>query len=402
MKKVVLAYSGGLDTSVIIPWLREKYGNDLSIVCYAADLGQGKELEPLKEKAIKSGANDIYIDDLKKEFLTDYVYPALKAGALYEGQYPLATALGRPLIAKKMVEVALKENADAVCHGCTGKGNDQVRFDLAFATLAPHLKIIAPLREWDMKSREEEIEYAQKHGIDVPVTKQTPYSLDLNLWGQSIECGVLENPWTEPPEDAYKLTQAPEQASDTPAYITVSFDKGIPKSVDGTDLEPLELVEKLAKLGYDHGIGRIDMVENRLVGIKSREIYEAPVATILFEAHKALEGLTLEREVSHYKQKMSHDYANMVYYGQWFSPLRQAMDAFITSTQEWVTGDVRLKLFKGSVTVVGRKSPNSLYDEALATYTEEDVFDHASAEGFIRCFGLPLQVTGSRDLKSKK
>lgn len=399
MKKIVLAYSGGLDTSVIIPWLKEKYGQDIEVVCYAADLGQGKDLDPLEEKAIKSGASKIYIDDLKEEFLTNYVYPALKAGALYEGQYPLATALGRPLIAQKMVDVALKEKADAVCHGCTGKGNDQVRFDVTFAALAPELKIIAPLREWDMRSREEEIEYAQKYGIDVPVTKEKPYSLDLNIWGQSIECGVLEDPWKEPPADAYVITQAPEEAPDKAKYIEITFEQGTPVAVNGEKLAPIALVEKLGQLGCVHGIGRLDMVENRLVGIKSREIYESPVATILFNAHQSLEALTLERELMHYKQKLSHDYANMVYYGQWFSPLREALDAFVNSTQQWVSGDVRLKLYKGNATVVGRKSPHSLYDESLATYTIEDKFDHKSAEGFIKCFGLPLEVAGCRSRK---
>lgn len=399
MKKVVLAYSGGLDTSVIIPWLKEKYGQELEIVCYAADLGQGKDLEPLHDKAIKSGAAKIYIDDLREEFLTDYVFPALKAGALYEGQYPLATALGRPLIAQKMIDVAKAEKADAVCHGCTGKGNDQVRFDVTFAALAPELKIIAPLREWDMTSREEEIEYAHKHGIDVPVTKESPYSLDLNLWGQSIECGVLEDPWNEPPADAYVITQAPEQAPNEPAYLEIQFEKGTPVAVNGTKLDPIALVECLNQLGYTHGVGRLDMVENRLVGIKSREIYEAPAATILFNAHKALEALTLERELAHYKQKLAHDYANMVYYGQWFSPLREALDAFVTSTQQWVSGDVRVKLYKGSAVVVGRKSAYSLYDESLATYTIADKFDHKAAEGFIKCFGLPLRVAGQRARK---
>ncbi|MBU0650537.1 argininosuccinate synthase, partial [bacterium] len=383
MKKVVLAYSGGLDTSVIIKWLKDKY-KGIEVVAFAGDVGQGKDLSPLKEKAIKTGASKIYIEDMKEEFISDYIFPALKAGALYEGKYPLATALNRPCIVKNMVKVALKEKADAVVHGCTGKGNDQVRFDVGFRTLAPELKIIAPLREWELKSREAEIEYAKEHGIDVPVTKESPYSLDLCLWGQSIECGVLENPDNEPPANCYQITDSPENAPDKPLYIEIGFEKGEPVSIDNKKMKALDLILKLNEIGREYGIGRIDMIENRLVGIKSREIYEAPSAVMLNIAHADLESLTMERDVYHYKQKMALDYANLVYYGQWFSPLREAMDAFVNKTQQKVTGSVRLKLYKGSAVVVGRKSPYSLYNESLATYTQGDVFDHKCYEGFIK------------------
>ncbi len=398
MKKVILAYSGGLDTSIIIKWLIDTYGVD--VVAFAGDVGQGKDLSPLKEKALKIGASKCYIEDMKDEFISDYVFPALRAGARYEGKYPLGTALNRPLIAKKMIAVARSENADTVVHGCTGKGNDQVRFELTFRVLAPDLDIIAPLRIWDLDSREAEIDYAKTHGIDVPVSKESPYSFDLCSWGQSIECGVLEDPWTEPPADAYQITGAPEEAPDHPLYLDIAFEEGTPVAIDGQALAPLALVETLNAHGAAYGIGRIDMVENRLVGIKSREIYEAPAATMLFEAHQDLESLVLERDLLHYKQKIAFDYANLVYYGQWFSPLREALDAFISTTQTKVTGTVKLKLYKGSVTVVGRKSPYSLYDSALATYTKDDTFNHASAEDFIKLWGLPLEVLGRRDRQS--
>jgi argininosuccinate synthase len=401
MKKVVLAYSGGLDTSVIIKWLHENY-NNVEVVAFSADVGQEKDLEPLREKAIKTGASKIYIEDLKHEFVCDYIFPALKAGALYEGKYPLATALTRPLIGEKLVAIAKKENADAVVHGCTGKGNDQVRIEVAIRSLAPELKIIAPLREWELKSREQEIEYAEKYGIDVPVTKESPYSLDLSLWGQSIECGVLEDPWNEPPENAYQITDSPEDVPDKAEYIEISFSKGIPVAINGEELSPVDLIVKLNEIGGSFGIGRIDMVENRLVGIKSREIYESPAGVILYTAHKDLESLTLERDLYHYKQKMALDYANLVYYGQWFSPLKKALDKFIDYSQQMVTGLVKLKLYKGNVTVVGRKSEYSLYDEALATYTDKDLFDHKSAEGFIKLWGLPLEISGIRDRKLNK
>ncbi len=395
MKKVVLAYSGGLDTSVMIKWLIEKYS--VEVIAFTADVGQGRELDHLKKKAIKTGASKIYIEDLKKEFVCNYIFPALKAGAKYEGRYPLATALSRPLIAKTMIDIAKKEKADAVVHGCTGKGNDQVRFDVTVRALAPELKILAPLRDWELKSREQEIEYAKKHDIDVPVSKKCPYSLDLNLWGQSIECGVLENPWTEPPLDAYQITSDPKTSPDEPCYIEIGFEAGEPVSLDGKKMNPVELILKLNEIGGKYGVGRLDMIENRLVGIKSREVYEAPAGTILYEAHESLEALTLERELLHYKQKMSYDYANLVYYGQWFSPLKNAMDAFINTTQKFVTGIIRVKLFKGQAIVVGRKSDFSLYDESLATYTDKDAFDHKHAEGFIKLWGLPLEVSGKRD-----
>ena len=400
MKKVILAYSGGLDTSVIIKWLKDKY-NNVEVVAFAADVGQGKDLDPLEKKAIKTGASKIYIEDLKQEFVESYIFPALKAGAMYEGKYPLATALSRPLIAKRMIELAKQENADAVVHGCTGKGNDQVRFDVTVRALAPELKIIAPLREWELKSREEEIEYAKKHDIDVPVTKDNPYSMDLNLWGQSIECGVLEDPWHEPPENAYQITGSPEDAPEKARHIEIEFEDGVPIALDGKLMEPVSLILKLNEIGGKYGVGRIDMIENRLVGIKSREIYESPAAVILHAAHADLESITMERELYHYKQKIAFDYANLIYYGQWFSPLREALDKFVNYTQEMVVGTVKLKLYKGNATVVGRKSPYSLYDESLATYTEKDKFDHRKAEGFIKLWGLPIEISGIRDRRVK-
>lgn len=393
-KKIILAYSGGLDTSVIVKWLQENY--DSEIVAYCADLGQDVYAEQVEKKAYKSGASKIVIDDLSDEFIRNYAFPSLQASALYEGQYPLATALGRPLIAQKMVELARKEGADAVCHGCTGKGNDQVRFDLAFAHLAPDLEVIAPLRFWEFRSREEEINYCIEHGIPVESTAEKPYSLDMNWWGQSVECGVLEDPWNEAPENAFQLTVDPTQAPDSPCDLTISFEKGVPTHVDGQQLSAVEIVSLLHQKGCAHGIGRIDMVENRMVGIKSREIYEAPAATILHEAHLALEKLTIEKELFRYKQKASYDYANAVYDGAWFSPLRQSLQVFFESTQRYVTGEVKLRLFKGAVSLIARRSPYSLYDESLATYTSEDQFDHKHAEGFIYCLGLPGRVVGQK------
>lgn len=393
-KKIVLAYSGGLDTSVIVKWLQENYESE--IIAYCADFGQDVHTDQVEQKAYRSGASKIIIDDLSSEFIAGYAIPSLQASALYEGQYPLATALGRPLIAKKMVEIARKEGADAVCHGCTGKGNDQVRFDLAFAHLAPDLKVIAPLRFWEFKSREEEIDYCLKNDIPVESTVENPYSLDMNWWGQSVECGVLEDPWNEPPSEAFQLTTPPELAPDVPLDIVISFEKGRPTQIDGQVLSELEIVKKLHQQGCIHGIGRIDMVENRLVGIKSREIYEAPVATILHEAHLALEKLTIEKELFRYKEKVAYDYANCVYDGAWFSPLRQSLQVFFESTQKHVTGDVKMRLFKGRVSLLARRSPYSLYDESLATYTVDDQFDHQHAEGFIYCLGLPGRVVGKK------
>ncbi len=398
IKKVVLAYSGGLDTSVALKWIQEEYKAE--VITFTADLGQGKELEPIEQRAKKTGALKVYIEDLREEFVKNYVFPALKAGAIYESKYMLATALGRPLIGKRMVEIAQKEGADAVAHGCTGKGNDQVRLDVTTMALDPKLKIIAPVREWSMKSREEEIEYAKKNGIDVPVTKKSPYSIDLNLWGRSIECGILENPWIEPPEDVFELTVSPQKAPDEPTYVEIEFESGIPIKINGEEIPPVSLIEKLNKIAGANGVGRVSYVEDRLVGIKSRETYECPAATVLFTAIRALEELTLDRETIRFKEeKISHEYSRLVYYGLWFSTLREAMDACINVIEKNVTGTVRVKLFKGNCTVVGAKSPFSLYDQAMATYDVGDMFDHSSAKGFIELWGLPLKIKAMRDKK---
>jgi argininosuccinate synthase len=397
IKKVVLAYSGGLDTSVIIRWMRDKY--DCEVIGYAADLGQQEDLKPVKDKGIKTGATDVIVEDLREIFLTEYCIPALAAGALYERQYPLATALGRPLIAKKLVETAHRVGADTVAHGSTGKGNDQVRFDVSVMALDPDLQIIAPVRHWEFKSRNEEIDYAKKHEIPVEATREKPYSIDRNIWGISIECGVLEDPWAAPPADIYQITQSPENAPDKPVMLEIGFEKGIPVSLDGKTYPLVKLVEELNKIGGEHGVGRIDMVENRLVGIKSREIYEAPAAAILLNAHQELEKLVLDREALHYKQSLSDKYAELVYYGQWFTLLRKSLDASIKSLQEVMTGTVRLKLYKGNVAVVGRKSPNSLYDLGLATYDESDTFDHKDGEAFCKIWGLPYKIDARRKKK---
>ncbi|HOE63393.1 MAG TPA: argininosuccinate synthase [Candidatus Sumerlaeota bacterium] len=390
VKKVVLAYSGGLDTSVIVRWLVENY--KCEVVCFTADMGHEIDPKILKTKAINSGAKKIVVKDLRSEFVQDFILPALKANALYEGQYPMATSLGRPLIAKWLVEVAHQEGADAVAHGCTGKGNDQVRMDVATRALDPRLKIIAPLREWEFKTRDEEIEYAKKHKIPVHATKKNPYSVDSNLWGASIECGVLEDPWTEPPADAYLDMKPLDTLNDKPEYVTIGFHKGVPVRLNDKKMTALAIIEKLKTIGIKHGIGRIDMVENRVVGIKSRETYEAPAATILITAHKAMESLTLDRETMHYKELLSSKFSELVYYGLWYSPLREALAAFFDKTQETVTGDVRLKLYRGNCIVVGRRSPYSLYQLNLATYDIGDKFDHSAAEGFIEIFGLPSRV----------
>ncbi|KXS44929.1 MAG: argininosuccinate synthase [Candidatus Frackibacter sp. T328-2] len=392
INKIVLAYSGGLDTSVAIKWIKDEY--DAEVIAFAADVGQNEDLEPLEEKALATGASKIYIEDLKEEFLKDYAFKGLKAGAKYEGKYPLATAYSRPLIAKKMIEIAKKEGADAVAHGCTGKGNDQVRFDVSYHALDPDIKIVAPLREWEFGSREEEIDYANENDIPVGATKENPYSIDRNLWGISIECGILEDPWAEPPAEVYQITAAPEDAPDEAEYIEVTFANGEPIALNGEELGPVELVNELNEIAAKHGVGRVDMVENRLVGIKSREIYEAPAAEVLLDAHRHLEDLVLDRETYHYKELISEKYAELTYYGQWFSPLREALDAFIDSTQQYVNGTIRVKLYKGNATVVGRKSDSSLYQENLATYEKSDTFNHDAAIGFIELFGLPLKVHG--------
>ena len=389
-EKVILAYSGGLDTSIIIPWLQENY--DYEVIAVAADVGQGEELEPLNEKAIRTGASKIYIEDLREEFVTDFIYPTMKAGAVYEGKYLLGTSIARPLIAKRLVEIAEKEGAVAICHGCTGKGNDQVRFELTIKALAPHLKIIAPWRIWDIKSREEEIEYAQARGIDVPVTKKRPYSMDRNLWHLSHEGADLEDPWNAPKDELYMICTPPEKAPDTPTYVEIEFEKGIPVKIDGKALSPLEIMDKLNALGAANGIGIDDIVENRLVGMKSRGVYETPGGTILYAAHTELEYLTLDRATQHYKETMAVRYAELVYDGCWYTPLREAMAAFVDSTQETVTGTVRLKLYKGNCLPAGCKSPYSLYSEEFATFGEDEVYNQKDSEGFINLFGLPLKV----------
>ena len=388
--KVVLAYSGGLDTSVIIPWLKENYGCE--VIAFAADVGQGEELAPLREKALQSGASKIYIEDLRNEFVTEYIFPMLKAGAIYEGKYLLGTSIARPVIAKKQVAIAEQEGADAVAHGCTGKGNDQVRFELTFRALNPQLKVIAPWREWSIRSRQDAIDYAAKKGIPVPVTKEKPYSMDRNLWHISYEGGVLEDPWQPPDDEMFRLTVAPEKAPDAPEEITIDFEQGIPVAINGQSYSPVAMIEHLNQLGGKHGIGRIDIVENRLVGMKSRGVYETPGGTILYLAHRELEYITLERDTLHFKAHLSQKYAELVYYGQWFSPLREALDAFVNKTQERVTGTVRLKLWKGHCLPVGRKSPYSLYRQDLATFEQDSVYNQKDAEGFIKLFGLPQQV----------
>ncbi len=402
-ERIAVAYSGGLDTSVILTWLQERYGAE--VIAVTGNLGQKKEIIGLERKAYKSGAKKVYIVGLQKEFVYDYIFPSLKAGALYEHTYPMATSLGRPLLAKALVDVARRERCTAVAHGCTGKGNDQVRFEASIAALAPELKVYAPLREWEFKSREEEIAYCEQHGIPVTATKENPYSIDENIWGTSIECGVLEDPMVEPPADAYQRTVAPTDAPDTPTTVTLEFKEGVPVALGGKRMDGVRLIHALNEIAGKNGVGRMDLVENRLVGIKSREIYEAPAAVTLHFAHRELERLTLDKEVFHYKAKVAQDYANLIYNGLWFSPLRYALDAFINETQKTVNGLVKVKLYKGNLEIAGRTSPNSLYDTALATYTEEDLFDHKASEGFIKIFSLPMKTyyrVNKNGLKKKK
>ncbi len=388
MKKVILAYSGGLDTSVAVKWLRDR---GYEVVAFMADVGQEKTTTAAIERAKKAGASKVVVKDLKKRFITDYVWPALKANAVYEGRYTLATALSRPLIAAEQVAVAHAEKATAVAHGCTGKGNDQVRFEVTCQVLDSRLEIIAPVREWEFKSREEEIRYAEKHHIPVDVSKKSPFSIDKNIWGVSVEAGVLEDPEMEPPLDSYQWTRGVEKRALRDRVIEVGFEKGVPVSLDGKRKEALKLIEELNRIGAHYGIGRMDMIENRLVGIKSREIYEAPAATMLLQAHKDLESLVLDRELLHYKEGVSHKYAELIYYGLWFTPLREALDAFVERTQKRVTGTVRMKLRKYSAHVIGRKSPYSLYKETLATYGAKDKFDQRLARGFIDLWALPYR-----------
>lgn len=389
MDKVVLAYSGGLDTSVAIRWLQEKY--DMEVVTVTADVGSERDLPAIREKALKVGATKAHVVDAKDLFVKYFVFPALQAGAIYENSYPLATALARPLISKILVDVAREEGASAVAHGSTGKGNDQVRFDVSVAALAPDLKIIAPVREWRM-TRDDEIEYAEKHGIPIPITAASPYSIDVNLWGRSIEAGILEDPWVEPPDDVFLWTVDPRRAPDEPAYVEIEFEHGIPVALDGERLDGVELVLRLNDLAGKHGIGRIDTIENRLVGIKSREIYEAPAGVTLHVAHAEIEKMTVTKEQARFKSKVAAEFADMVYNGLWFSSLHQDLAAYVASSQRHVTGTIRLKLFKGVVIPVGRQSPKALYDVALATYDRGDAFDHSAAVGFIKLWGLPLRT----------
>ncbi|MCM3717936.1 argininosuccinate synthase [Fictibacillus phosphorivorans] len=388
-KKVVLAYSGGLDTSVAIPWLAEK-GYEVIALCL--DVGEGKDLPFVQSKALSIGASESIVLDVQKEYAEEYALVALQSHALYEGKYPLVSALSRPLIAKKLVETAKKYGATAVAHGCTGKGNDQVRFEVSVAALAPELEVLAPVREWSW-SREEEIQYAKQHNIPVPIKKESPFSIDQNLWGRSNECGILEDPWAAPPEEAYEMTTPLEHTPDKPQIIEIGFEKGVPVSLDGKSLSLDKLIDQLNELGGAHGVGRIDHVENRLVGIKSREVYECPAATTLIKAHKELEDLTLVKEVAHFKPIVEKKMTELIYEGLWFSPLHASLKAFLAETQKHVTGTVRVKLFKGHAIVEGRKSPYSLYDEKLATYTSEDMFDHEAAKGFISLWGLPTKVS---------
>lgn len=389
-KRVVLAYSGGVDTSVCIPYLKQEWGVE-EVITLAADLGQGDELGPIRQKALDSGAVESLVVDATAEFVRDYAFPAIQANSLYEGRYPLSTALARPLIAKLLVEAAAKYGADAVAHGCTGKGNDQVRFDVSIAALNPDLKVLAPAREWGM-SREETIAYGERFGIPAPVKKSSPYSIDRNLLGRSIEAGPLEDPLHEPLEEVYALTKAIANTPDEPAYIELGFAQGLPVTLNGQALEPVALIQQLNAIAGEHGIGRIDMIENRLVGIKSREIYETPALLVLIQSHQDLESLVLTADVSQYKRSIENSWSNLVYNGLWYSPLKAALDAFIQQTQARVTGTVRLRLFKGNATVVGRSSELSLYSPDMATYGAEDRFDHKAAEGFIYVWGMPTRI----------
>jgi len=390
IKKIVLAYSGGLDTSVILKWLQNEY--QCEVVAYAAELGQGKELAGIEEKALATGASQVFVEDLREEFVADYVFPMLRANAVYEGVYLLGTSIARPLIAKRQIEIAHEVGADAVAHGATGKGNDQVRFELAYYAMDPGIKVIAPWRTWDLNSREKLIDYARQHGIPVPVTKEKPYSSDRNLLHISFEGGVLEDPWQEPPEDMFVMSVAPEKAPDQPTYVELDFERGDPVAVNGERLSPAALLARLNELGGANGIGRVDMVENRFVGMKSRGVYETPGGTIILHAHRAVESITMDREVMHLRDSLIPEYARQVYNGFWFAPERQALQAFVDHTQERVTGTARLKLYKGSCTVVGRKSPYTLYQPELATFEEDTVYQQSDADGFIKLNALRLKA----------
>ena len=401
IKKVVLAYSGGLDTSIIIPWLKENF-NNCEVIAVAADVGQGVELEGLQEKAIKTGASKIYIEDLVDEFVDDFIFPTLKASAVYENKYLLGTSFARPIIAKRIVEIALAEGADAIAHGCTGKGNDQVRFELAIKAFAPDMPIIAPWRIWDIKSRDEEIDYAEAHNIPLKISRETNYSKDMNLWHLSHEGLDLENPANEPNYDKIlELGVSPEKAPDKATYVTIDFENGAPVAIDGEKMKGSDIIRKLNKLGGENGIGIADLVENRLVGMKSRGVYETPGGTILYQAHDILETLCLDRDTLHFKQQVGLRFAELVYFGQWFTPLREALTAFVDETQKAVNGTVKLKLYKGNIINAGVTSPDSLYDEDIATFDEDDVYDQADSAGFINLFGLPIKVKAMHDKKNK-
>jgi argininosuccinate synthase len=401
IKKVVLAYSGGLDTSIIIPWLKENY-NNCEVIAVSGDVGQESELEGLEEKAIKTGASKLYIEDLKNEFVYDFIFPTLKAGAVYENKYLLGTSFARPVIAKRIAEIALKEGADAICHGCTGKGNDQVRFELTIKAFAPEMAIIAPWRIWDIKSRDEEIDYAEAHNIPLKINRETNYSKDKNLWHLSHEGLDLENPANEPQYDKEGFLEmgiSPFKAPDKATYVTISFQKGIPVAIDGEKLDGVSLIKKLNKLGGENGIGITDIVENRLVGMKSRGVYETPGGTILYEAHRILETITIDKATSRMKDKLAIDFADIVYNGQWYTPVREALSAFVDKTQETVTGDVKLKLYKGNIIGAGVTSPYTLYDEEVATFDADEVYDQKDSAGFINLFGLPIKVKAQLDAK---
>lgn len=405
IKKVVLAYSGGLDTSIIIPWLKENYDN-CEVIAVSGDVGQGTELDGLEEKAKKTGASKLYVLDLKKEFVEDYIFPTMQAGAVYEDKYLLGTSFARPVIAKAIVDIAKKEGADAICHGCTGKGNDQVRFELTIKAFAPEMTIIAPWRIWNIKSREEEIEYAEAHNIPLKINHETNYSKDKNLWHLSHEGLDLEDPANEPQyekEGFLEMGVSPLQAPDKPTYVSIRFEKGVPTAIDGKEMGAVEIVETLNKIGGENGVGLADLVENRLVGMKSRGVYETPGGTILYEAHRLLETITLDKATMHYKQMIAIKFGEMVYDGQWFTPLREALSAFVTKTQETVTGDVKLRIYKGNVTSAGITSPNSLYSEDIATFSDDGgAYSQKDAEGFINLFGLPLKVKAMLDAKKLK
>ncbi len=394
IKKVVLAYSGGLDTSIIIPWLKENY-NNCEVIAVSGDVGQGTELDGLEEKAIKTGASKLYIENLQDEFVTDYIWPTLKAGAVYEKEYLLGTSFARPIIAKRIVEIAKAEGADAICHGCTGKGNDQVRFELTIKAFAPEMEIIAPWRIWDIKSREEEIEYAEAHNIPLKINRETNYSKDKNLWHLSHEGLDLEDPANEPQYNKpgfLEMGISPEMAPDAPTYVTIHFEKGVPTAVNGEEMDGVTLIKYLNEIGGKNGIGLNDIVENRLVGMKSRGVYENPAGSILFKAHDVLETITLDRDTQHYKEIVAHKFAELVYFGQWFTPLRESLSAFVDKTQETVTGDVKLKLYKGNMINAGVTSPYSLYSEDFATFDADEVYDQKDSAGFINLFGLPIKV----------